>query len=365
MKNQSNRYSDDGKARSATENGSVGCAPGSSANRQRFTGEYGQVLDAVRGHTREIHEASERYLAGLRQDAQPYIFVNQKLSHKSRGDLRWLGKHAEGISEVTMNDWRLCPKYITGEQFHELYAAVSVANRCGEIMNVRLDCTWAMMGFKDESAVMKMLGHLLKNFSEWCSSKDINCAWIYVNEVGQTFGLHTHMMLSVPNEMRPAFRKWVKAFLMKNSLVTPIPKEAVKIQTRPSDAIGRQWRSFQYLCKGVSPYAVKKANNDENVYLSSLIQYGHENPGQMSCKRIGVSTHIGKTIRKQIGFKSLLDEGVTDIRDLYSDKEYRKWQEDEWSNREVSAADVIASLDDILSRSSPGRGDESWDRPRP
>ena len=59
MKNQSNRYSDDGKARSAIENGSMGCAPGSSANRQRFTGEYGQVLDAVRGHTREIHEASD------------------------------------------------------------------------------------------------------------------------------------------------------------------------------------------------------------------------------------------------------------------------------------------------------------------
>jgi hypothetical protein len=361
MRNQSNRYSDDGKARSAIENGSMGGAPGSSANWQRLTGEYGQVLDAVRGHTREIHEASERYLAGLRQDAQPYIFVNQKLSHKSRTDLRWLAKHAEEITEVDMNDWRLCPKYITGQQFHELYAAVSVANRYGKIMNVRLDCTWAMMGFKGESAVMKILGHLLKNFNEWCCSKGINCAWIYVNEVGQTFGLHTHMMMAVPNEMRTAFRKWVKSFLMKNSLVTPIPKDAVKIQTRPSDDIERQWKSFQYLCKGVSPYAIKKANNDENVYLSSLIKYGHENPGQMNCKRIGVSTHIGKTIRKKIGFKSQLDEGVTDIRDLYSDKEFRKWLEDEQAKKKHSQADVAATLDDILTRSSPSRGYESWD----
>lgn len=81
-------------------------------------------------------------------------------------------------------------------------------------MNVRLDCTWLMIGDKDEAAVMKMLGHLVKNFSEWCCSKGIHCAWIHVNEVGQTFGLHAHMMLAVPNEMRPACRKWVKAFLI-------------------------------------------------------------------------------------------------------------------------------------------------------
>ncbi len=157
-------------------------------------------------------------------------------------------------------------------------------------------------------------------------------------------GLHTHLMAAVPNEHRSAFREWVRDCLGKQSRISPMPATAVHFDTRPSKQIERQWESFQYLCKGVSPYATIKSSlgEGETVFLSDLIGREYECPGQMNCKRVGFSPRIGKRVRKNAGYSSMLEQGIADRRRLYSDEEYRKWQDDQWAK--VSIEDRLAAL---------------------
>ena len=362
MREMNCRYSEeDERVRNLIERGDMGYKPGGKFPYVDASTERGQIWLATMGRSLDEHNQSESYLAEQPENTPTNLYKYSEFNQKKCGQLRTLERRKGCIVDTTMDDPLIAPRDITKDEFYEIYGAISIANRHGALLDVRVDFTWSQMGYVEHQEVAKELRRFLKNFNEWCFYRKVDCAWLYVNEVGEKFGLHTHLMAAVPNEHRKEFRKWVRGFLGKQSRINPMPKTAVHFDTRPSRKIERQWRSFRYLCKGVSPCAIMKAANGDTVFLSHLIHRAYECPGQMSCKRMGVSTHIGKSVRKKAGFKSLLDKGFADIDRLYSEKEYSEWHR----NKTFSRAEIIDSLHSILSKASQGRGDESWHSTRP
>ncbi len=213
-------------------------------------------------------------------------------------------------------------------QFNDLYSAIAYANTLGLVMNCHVSITWGLLGILNHTEAAKTLTHrVIKALRQWYKDRTgrDQLAWIYVQENGRIHGFHTHLMLAIPNELRMPFREWLKSRLSDVCRLDSMPKEAFHVTAPPSDRIGRQWRYFQYLTKGIDESEMLPARVGWNSHIpvSRLINIGVENPGDVQCrKKCGVSNLIGVKARQRAGFRSLLDQGVTDVRRLYAGMEY-------------------------------------------
>ena len=217
---------------------------------------------------------------------------------------------------------------LTAAQAKDLYSAVAYANTLGLVMNCHVCITWGLLGILNHTEAANTLTHrVIKALRQWYkdhTGRD-QLAWLYVHENGLIHGFHTHLMLAIPNELRTAFRDWLESRLSDVCRLDSMPKEASHITAYRSDPIGRQWHYFQYLIKGIDENEVLPARVGWNSHIpvSRLISVGMENPGDVRCrKKCGVSNLIGVKARQRAGFRSLLDQGVTDVRRLYAGMEY-------------------------------------------
>lgn len=217
---------------------------------------------------------------------------------------------------------------LTASQFVDLYSAVAYANTMGLVMNCHVSITWGLLGIVDHTEAANILTHrVIKALRQWYkdhTGRD-QLAWLYVHENGRIHGFHTHLMLAIPNDLRMAFREWLKSRLSDVCRLDSMPKEAWHVTAPPSDPIARQWRYFQYLTKGIEEGAVLRARVgwQSLIPVSRLIMVGMENPGDVRCrKKCGVSNLIGVKARQMAGFRSLLVQGVTDVRRMYAGLEY-------------------------------------------
>ncbi len=220
-------------------------------------------------------------------------------------------------------------QFLTGKQFVELYSAVAYANHLGIVMNVHVSITWKLLGIHSHQEAAKALRYeFFKHLQEWCEYRmpaGHRFVWIYVHEVGRRHGFHTHLLTAIPNELRQEFREWMANRMAKLSRTGSAPKEAYGITAPPSDRIGRQWRYFQYLCKGIGcgEEVASAVGTEPSVQAASLIRVPGGRPADVRCrKRCGVSNNIGAQARKNDQHESLLERGVTDVRQLYAGMEY-------------------------------------------
>ena len=225
-----------------------------------------------------------------------YAF-NERFSHKNRpGGLR-----------------------LTAAQAKDLYDAVAYANTLGLVMNCHVSITWGLLGIVDHTEAANTLTHrVIKPLRQWYKDRTgrDQLAWLYVHENGRIHGFHTHLMLAIPNDLRLAFRDWLESRLSDVCRLDSMPKEASHITAYRSDPIGRQWIYFQYLIKGIDENEALPARVGWNSHIpvSRLIKFGLENPGEVQCKKkCGVANLIGVKARQRAGFRSLLDQGVTDV----------------------------------------------------
>jgi len=237
-------------------------------------------------------------------------------------------------------------RYLTASQVKELYSAVAYANSIGQVMNVHISITWGMLGIEDHTEAANVLCYeFIKHLRDWYQHKvpkDCPFVWLYVHEVGRTHGFHTHILTAIPVELRPAFRKWLRARLADAArLGVPPHKDASKVVAPPSDPIGRQWWYLQYLAKGVSAEAEVRSvvGVDPYVRVSELIKHPLKSPGDVRCqKNCGVSSTIGKERRRKAGFRSLLERGIADVRRLYAGMEYLEYLR----QQEADVTDTVA-----------------------
>jgi hypothetical protein len=239
-------------------------------------------------------------------------------------------------------------RFLNGQQFIELYSAVSYANRLGLVMNVHISITWKMLGFECQHEAVKALRYeFFKHLQEWCEYRMPNghrFVWLYVHEVGRRHGFHTHILTAVPDELRDDLRTWMAARMARLSRTGNVPKGAFKIVAPPSDKIGRQWRYLQYLCKGLgtAEEVVAAVGEEPSVKAASLIWGTAGRPADIQCrKRCGVSNNLGRQARQRSHYESLLERGITDVRQLYAGMEYLAYLK---SHPEIASGHIYDQL---------------------
>jgi hypothetical protein len=292
------------RARNLRESGWAGLPP-RYEHKCVGTGPNNQIAQATFGHdkaARELAIASEHPAA---VDYGQYVF-NERFSHKNRPGGRRL----------------------TQAQFVDLYSAVAYANTLGLVMNSHVSITWGLLGIKDHTdAANTLTDRVLKPLRAWYkyrTGRD-ELAGLYVHENGRIHGFHTHLIIAIPNKLRLAFKYWLNNCLSALCRHGAMSKETSHINAYSSDRIGRQWRHFQYLTKGIDDKEELPARVGwhSHIPVSRLIKEGLENPGEVLCrKKCGVANLIGIKARQTAGFRSLLEQGVTDVRRIYSGMEY-------------------------------------------
>jgi len=331
------------KARSLIERGDMGIEPGKRYPEVHGDDLYSQIWRATNGATEADHKRHLYWLRKQEQDARPHIYLIKRMARRK---LKNSVPPTIGFIDTSFDED--LPRNLTVEQFINLYSAVAFANSGGIILGAHVIIAWKLAGYEDHNEISAALGDkFIKHYSQWCRDNELSPLWVYTHECSTQMGLHTHFLCAVPEDLTAAFRKWVNKRLGEISRIKPLPKRVVKVVAPPSNRLDRQWRMFQYICKGVVPYGtIKSAQPDgESVFVADLIQFAYESPGEIKCKnREGTSAFLGPSNRKKVGFQSLLEQRVLDVRRLYGWEVYHEWQR--WCARQELPAimDSLAGL---------------------
>lgn len=281
----------------------------------------GQVWLAAMGSTRRIHEE-----ASAQSATDPWrvrIYENKIRAARKRRRMRTLDDRKYRVSEITLADPDVLPRYMKPDEFVNLYSGVAYANTMGAVFNAHLTINWRDLGqTTDAVAESRLYRKFIQQYTEWCRHKDIDCIWIYSNESSSTVGLHTHFLTSIPDDWLAPFKKFVEKRMRKINRNATLLASAFKVSAPRGQNIQRQWVRVQYLCKGVDPNArLQHANGYDKVFVADLIRFGYESPGDVTCKRrCGISHNISKKARDRDGYKSPMERGLFNVTTLYGNK---------------------------------------------
>lgn len=308
------RWEQNEKARTMLESGDLGDSSKSLKllSTPGLGGKHDSLLRAIVGDTEGKRKAHLRYSRLADEKAFPEIYP-------------WKKDYAErkrGYKQVTDDS----QTYITKKQFINLHSAVSFANYNGVALNAHITISWGQLGYTDHSEAAKALTDgFFKPLADWYAHNNKvelgvrhvrPLYWIYSHECSKKLGFHTHILAGIPLEIRREFKVWAWNRIEALAKIKPPPKTALDIDSPPSDLIGRQWRRFQYLCKGLDPNAkVRIAGYKRCMPLHYLLECPYESPGRIECKkRVGASGNLSAAARAKVGFKSKSEEKIFDKR---------------------------------------------------
>lgn len=330
MKNDEDRFDPEyDKVRGLMASGDMGCHYGEHYPAVRGTTLDGKIWLAAMGSTRQIHEEAAAQAAN-----DPWlvrIFEKKVRAARKRRSMRELEERKYRITEITLADPDVMPRYMETEDFVNLYSGVAYANTIGKVFNAHLTISWRDLGcMVDADAESRLSRDFIPQFSQWCRDNRLECHWIYSNESSRNVGLHTHFLTAIPDDRLKLFKLFVTMRMRKINRKKAFLPSAFKLSAPRGQNIQRQWFRVQYLCKGVNPNAqLRHANGHDKVLVADLIRFGYESPGDVTCKRrCGISQNINRKQRDSAGYKSLMERGLFNVRVLYEKKATPKVQSD-------------------------------------
>ena len=323
----------EGKARNLIESGEMGHDhKGRKMPRMDGDGLYASIFQAAMGMTEIIRAEHLNHLQKEGEAMYPEIYPWKITGRTKRGNQRVTNLAGQGADQVS-------PTHITKSQFIDLYSAVSFANAHGVAMNVHIIIQWGRMGYTNHVEAAQVLqDDFFRHLNGWYAYKNKvrvksgqsafhPLFWIYTHECSRSAGFHTHILAGIPLEIRQEFREWVKNRIAPLSKRSPAPQGIVKVVGPPSDPIGRQWRYFQYLCKGLDPAAsVRIPRYKSPVPMSGFIRYAYASPGCIECRhQVGKSSNLSRAKREEAKYKSAREWKMFHKAHLYSSLEYDFW----------------------------------------
>ena len=192
----------------------------------------------------------------------------------------------------TWEAWGLS-KDIAFEDVQRVYRAIAFANCLGRVLSTRLDVTWSTVGITSDVIVAAMQRRLLDWLRRWLDRHAGWAAYVWVLERGTRRGVHSHVMLQVPDELGAKLRRDSETALTRivgRPLVNEENCRTILVQPRGSD-VWSQWRRFRYMMKGLEPNA-GWPDNDEPSGVHAYAERLHIEPraqGEIDGKRVGVS----------------------------------------------------------------------------
>lgn len=181
---------------------------------------------------------------------------------------------------------------LTHQQVRKAYRAVAFANCLGRVLNVSMSVTWSTVGKEGGGQVAVCQHRFLELMRKWFHRRKSPALWIWVLERGKKYGLHSHLLLSVPWHLKVAFRDDVEAMLVTAVgcplLKTPASK-TLKMEMRSHLTITPQWEWFKYMMKGVDPNLAWRRPSGEHLKFHVKLDIKARKEGAIQLKRIGVA----------------------------------------------------------------------------
>lgn len=238
--------------------------------------------------------------------------------------------------------------YVTTKQFRQGYDAVALANCSGLVLNAFINITWSTVGIRGDAAVADANGRYLELLRKACIKRKIIPAWVWVIENGRTWGLHSHILASIPREKKDWLRYQAEQAvetIAGRRPVRTLGSRTVKVIHRQDGDWKAQWRIFRYMMKGLRP--TKRHPNPEIAdgqrRLEEMAGLKLRSQGVVGTKRFGVSRKLDSKnlakIRRDYGFTTFaLEEGETSPEALYTDEYLHAHHERTRPRREAERA---------------------------
>lgn len=160
----------------------------------------------------------------------------------------------------------------------------SAAWAAGRPMNRYITIAWGKSGVVAKDSV-QATGQFVKRARDWLGGHGCAMPWCWVQEYGDTFGQHCHLLLHVDPAIDELFRpmplRWVKAIL-------PGPYVAQTLQCQKLAAArsaDRQPEAYHAQIMGKLHYMLKTASEALEAPLG-MVGWGHKDWGQ-SCPVYG------------------------------------------------------------------------------
>ena len=226
-----------------------------------------------------------------------------------------------------------------------LYSAMAFAMwQYGRVMNAHLTILWKLLGVTDPNKAAKILSKYNHEAAKWLkvgegdrvvrsrrsrrsSRASVPHLFIYVHEQAQEKGVHTHELISLPVDRAHAFAEWSRDCLARLAKCASVDEAAVFFTpaskkrrefnpyrgAREEFAVGRHWRWFRYLTKGLDPLHQERSPVDGAWHVARdvfQIMKPFMATGPVTYRKLaGCSENIGPSAQAKAGFMSKFEAG--------------------------------------------------------
>lgn len=262
---------------------------------------------------------------------------------------------------------------ITVAEFEAVYSAADFALASGLPLDMHVTIHFGLMGFHDPVDVQFQLDRFIKCYGAYARGK-FPAAWIYSIEMGQRDGVlnyHAHVALHVPGKTsdddpdppRRAFRRWATGYTARQ-MGRHVPR-AIVAKGGLAASPRAHWLVVTYLLKGCDQFALMQSRRSSpdglDLLLRDLMPWPYGDPGPVATmRRVRASHSLGPqrrlfgapnglehilpqrfnallidvdgtrpavtdeelaangTVPVPTPFRSKFEDGVRDVRELYS-----------------------------------------------
>lgn len=193
---------------------------------------------------------------------------------------------------------------LTARQCHSVTDATLQAWRDGLPMSRFITIAWGLAGIDAEASV-SATGAFIDKAREWMRHHGHAMPWVWVQEHGDTFGQHAHILLHVPDELsdlfRPMPRRWVRSVLGGRYVARAVDTQKI----RGAASAGSNAWQYEAALLGKVHYMLKCAPAQLEHELG-LYGYGHKPWGQRS-RVIGKRAGVFQRRMLQTGGRAIFD----------------------------------------------------------
>lgn len=173
---------------------------------------------------------------------------------------------------------------LSGHDCRKVIGACQAAWAAGTPMSRFITLAWGKASI-DAGESVKATGAFIKLAREWVSARGYPMPWAWVQERGNCFGQHAHILLHIPQELEPLFRvmprRWVKHILGGHYVAKTLNCQRLA----PAYSSSINPRLYEAVLSGKLHYMLKAAPLALESKLN-MTDRGHKPWGQ-SCLVIG------------------------------------------------------------------------------
>jgi hypothetical protein len=217
---------------------------------------------------------------------------------------------------------------LTEAQVGETLSAAEFARERGWLLDFSATLAFEKMGAMTTSEVQACLRRYTKCLSQNLRDAELPVAFVCVVENSASVGLHAHVLLNAPIEMRSRIEGWQERFVRREAKARAVQFDATAITcSRHRKRHPRlHHRLVAYILKGAdySTVVQERAVSPDGwpVRLGDLLANEFVDPGLVPFDRLVIGSAIAKAARG--GWRSAWERGCRDVNDLYEES-FLKW----------------------------------------